>query len=442
MSEKVFFFAGIGGIGMSALAKHLLANGHQVFGFDRVESKVTQSLEEKGAKITFSPDPEELPETIKKTAELTVIYTPALAKEHPLLQYFKNKGLSLLKRSEFLEQLSLDMDTWAVAGTHGKTTTSALLTHLLRSCGEDPTAFLGGIMLGANTNFFQGASDICVVEADEYDRSFLRLQPHSGIITSMEPDHLDIYGNEEAYVEAFQDFRKLVKGKCLVHHSTPLEGITYGGANSDHRIENLQISSGAYHFRWTSSTFDQKVTMNYPGRHNLENALAALALCAENGLEPEKLARALEDFPGVWRRFEKHFDTGQQVYYDDYAHHPGELKMLIDSLKELHPEKKLTLIFQPHLFSRTQDFMDEFALELSRADSLILLPIYPAREEPIEGITSEALLEKCSAMEQRVLNKEQIVEWVGEENPEMLVTAGAGDIDRLVAPLAQKMNAN
>lgn len=439
MTKEVYFFAGIGGIGMSALARHLHRKGVAVFGFDRQPSKVSTQLAAEGIVITYSDRPEELPERIQKAENLEVIYTPALAANHPLLNFFRAKNFTLRKRSELLQAISANYQTLAVAGTHGKTTTSALLTHLLRSCGQSPTAFLGGLISGDETNYYAGESKLCVVEADEFDRSFLRLKPAAGIITSVEPDHLDIYGTEAAYRQAFEEFQKLIEGPCIVHQQTALPGITYGGKGASHRIEQLRIAEGSYFFEWHGPGFVQAVEMRYPGHHNLHNALAAMALCAENGLPPEQIAQALPSFPGVWRRMEKLYSGEGRWYYDDYAHHPGELKALIQSLKEWHPKLKLTLVFQPHLFSRTRDFLDGFAEALSAVDQLILLPIYPAREEPIPGVSSEVLLEKCSVSRQLLVEKDQLLSTLETWRPELLVTAGAGDIDRWVQPIAKMM---
>jgi UDP-N-acetylmuramate--alanine ligase len=435
--ELPYFFAGIGGIGMSALARHLKAQGCDVYGFDRTESRVSKKLIEEGIPITFSTSIDELPKTIKAASELEVIYTPALSADNPLLVHFRSMGFNLRKRSELLYEITSEYRCWAVSGTHGKTTTSALLTHLLKSIGQSPTAFLGGLLLDADSNYLEGNGEICVVEADEFDRSFLRLNPDSAIITSIEPDHLDIYGNANTYQEAFYEFRKLVTGACLVHLSTGLKGITYGWQNADHSIIDFQIVDGAYHFTWKGPNFKQEVVMNYPGLHNVENALAAMALCAENGFSPPDLADALKSFPGVWRRFERKAQTDRRIYYDDYAHHPGELKALISSLKDLHPNKKLCMIFQPHLFSRTRDFIDEFAKELSEVDTLLLLPIYPARELPIAGVTSEALLQLCTNANKKLIQKEDLLSTLSQIHDEIIVTAGAGDIDRFVEPIAE-----
>lgn len=439
MKNEVYFFAGIGGIGMSALARHLHRKGIVVFGFDRQPSKVSLQLEAEGIPITYSDRPEDLPESVQTASTLEVIYTPALAADHPLLSYFRAKNFLLRKRSVLLQEISAQYQTLAVAGTHGKTTTSALLTHLLRACGQSPTAFLGGLISGDETNYYQGKSERCVVEADEFDWSFLRLNPAAGIITSVEPDHLDIYGTEEAYQQAFEDFQQLIVGPCVVHQQTGLPGITYGGKDAVHRIENLTIDQGSSHFQWHGPHFVQEVEMRYPGLHNLDNALAAMALCAELGLPPTQIAQALPSFPGVWRRMEKLYSSENRWYYDDYAHHPGELKALIQSLKKWHPQLPLTLVFQPHLFSRTRDFLEGFAEALSAVDQLILLPIYPAREQPIPGVSSDILLQECHAPRQVLLEKEQLLPTLDAWRPELLVTAGAGDIDRWVQPIAQRV---
>lgn len=439
MSKRVHFFAGIGGIGMSALARHLIAQGAIVHGYDRQPSALTQELERSGALICYGADADGLPQEVLDAEDLRVVYTPALGEDHPLLSHFRSRGASLLKRSEFLQQILKDHQCWAVAGTHGKTTTSALLTHLLHSCGAQPTAFLGGVMNGLNSNYMEGNSSVCVAEADEFDRSFLRMDPACAIITSIDSDHLDVYGDSDAYHSAFQAFRDKVQGPCVVHSSTRLHGTTYGLSEGDHRTENIRVDKGTYLFDWIGPEISESVRFNQAGRHNLENAMAALALATEMGMEPKQLAPALSHFPGVRRRMEHIYSSDRHLYYDDYAHHPMELHVLIEAMREWHPKKKLTLIFQPHLFSRTRDFLLEFAEELGRVDELILLPIYPAREEPIEGVTSERILKACPIKKKSLVKAEGLLDLLQDKKPELLVTAGAGSIDCWVEPIRKAL---
>ena len=439
MSREVHFFAGIGGIGMSALAKHLIAQGALVYGYDRQPSALTKELEGSGARIGYNTTAAELPKEVSDAEDLCVVYTPALGEDHPLLSHFRSLGVPLLKRSEFLQQILKHYQCWAVAGTHGKTTTSALLTHLLHSCSAQPTAFLGGVMNGLNSNYLEGNSRLCVAEADEFDRSFLRMEPACGIITSIDSDHLDIYGDDATYRSAFETFREQVLGPCVVHSSTGLHGTTYGLDAGDHRAVNIRVDNGAYLFDWIGPGFRESVRFHQAGRHNLENALAALALAAEMGMDPKELASGLRHFPGVRRRMDRIFSSDRHLYYDDYAHHPLELQALIEAIREWHPDNRLTLIFQPHLFSRTRDFLTEFSQALGRADELVLLPIYPAREAPIEGVTSERLLDGCGVKQSSLVEAEKLLDLLDERRPELLVTAGAGSIDRFVAPIRKAM---
>ena len=430
---------GIGGIGMSALAKYLLRRGYKVAGYDRAYSSITDSLVAMGAEISTDESIEAIPADFKERQSVTVVYTPAISKSQLLFAFFQKADFPLLKRSELLEIITQNSETWAVAGTHGKTTTSSLLSHLAVELGVSPSAFLGGIPINYATNYIQGESNICIVEADEFDRSFHRLYPHSAIITSMEPDHLDIYGTAEEFEEAFHQFSRQISHTLIHKVGLPLKGISYGLEEGDHHIENLRIEDSNYFFDWIGPGFRQAVFMSYPGLHNIENALAAAALCFSKGFATEDIASAISSFKGVKRRFEYHLRTEKAVYIDDYAHHPGELKVLIESIRSLYPDRKLTLLFQPHLFSRTRDFMQDFAAILSQCDSLWLMPIYPAREEPIAGIDSEALLERIVCREKRLVSAAEITLLIQKEKPELLVSAGAGDIDRSIESIIKAM---
>jgi len=431
------YMLGIGGIGMSALAKYLLSRGYKVAGYDRVFSPITDSLVALGAQISIDSSVDQIPLEFKKRGSVTVVYTPAISKTQSLYSFFEESSFPLIKRSELLEHITQNSETWAVAGTHGKTTTSSILSHLAVELKVQPSAFLGGIPINYATNYIQGESNVCIVEADEFDRSSHRLYPHSAIITSMEPDHLDIYGTAEEFEEAFHQFSRQVSHTLIYNFGLPLKGISYGLKEGDHHIENLRIEDSNYFFDWIGPGFRQAVFMTYPGLHNIENAIAAAALCFSKGFDPKSIASAISTFKGVKRRFEYHIRSEKAVYIDDYAHHPGELKVLIESIRSLYPNRKLTLVFQPHLFSRTRDFIDGFASVLSLCDSLWLMPIYPAREEPIEGINSEALLERIICKEKRMVSASEIPFLIQKERPELLVSAGAGDIDRSIEPIKQ-----
>jgi len=433
--SKHIYMLGIGGIGMSALAKYLLSRGYRVAGYDRNFSAITGDLESLGAEITTSTLVEDIPAQYRDPKRLTVVYTPAISQSQSLFSFFKESDFTLLKRSELLELITRESETWAVAGTHGKTTTSSILSHLAVELGASPSAFLGGIPLNYGTNYIAGESSVCIVEADEFDRSFHRLYPNSAIITSMEPDHLDIYGTVKEFEAAFYQFSRQVSETLIYKEGLPFKGISYGLHEGDHHLENLRIEKGKYRFDWIGPGLKQEVHMSYPGLHNIENALAAATLCFTKGYASKDIAAAIATFKGVKRRFECHYMSEKGIFIDDYAHHPGELKVLIESLRSLFPERKLSLVFQPHLFSRTRDFMEEFASILSLCDSLWLMPIYPAREEPIEGISSEALLERVNCREKRMVSALELPELVQKMKPNLLVCAGAGDIDRSIEPI-------
>ncbi len=446
---KSIYFIGIGGIGMSALARYFLLHGRQVSGYDRTETNLTKTLAEEGIPVTYIDDPDLIPKDVQ-----LVIYTPAIPKNHSGLNYYRDNGYTMMKRSEVLGLITKDSLNVCVAGTHGKTTISTMIAHILRDSGMGSNAFLGGISANYNTNFWGNENNICVVEADEYDRSFLKLHPDIAVISSMDADHLDIYGTADAVKEAFISFAEKIKsgGTLVKKHGLPIpkssadiNQLSYHltDQNADVYTQNLRIHAGNYIFDVEGKEGNLKnVQLNVGGRHNVENALAAITACRKLGLNGEKIIPALQNYKGVRRRFEYHIQNNRLVYLDDYAHHPKELESLIRSARQLFPDRKMVVVFQPHLFSRTRDFADGFAKALDEADEVILLPIYPARELPIEGITSNSILDKMVKTKKRILNKKEVLEEVADlkrDEKILLITAGAGDIDELIKPITESL---
>ncbi len=441
------YFIGIGGIGMSALARYFNLHGKVVSGYDRTETVLTRELVKEGIPVTYVDDPDSIP----KNVEL-VVYTPAIPGDHRGLNYYRDHGYEIMKRSEVLGLITKNSRNVCVAGTHGKTTISTMIAHILRDSGLGSSAFLGGISVNYNTNFWGDKNDICIVEADEYDRSFLRLNPDIAVISSMDADHLDIYGTAEEVKQAFIAFSKKIKsgGTLVQKHglSIPkpereIQQLSYHLTDNraDVYTTNLRIQQGNYVFDVEGKEGLMKdVRLNVGGWHNVENALAAITACRKLGLNEEKIIPALNNYKGVRRRFEYHVSEGTTIYIDDYAHHPRELEVLISSARELFPDRKIVVIFQPHLFSRTRDFAEGFASALDKADEVILLPLYPARELPIEGISSSTIFDKMTKAKKRMLDKKGIMEWARAIQPaekSVLITAGAGDIDELVKPLTE-----
>jgi UDP-N-acetylmuramate--alanine ligase len=426
------YFIGIGGIGMSALARYFRFINKHVAGYDKTETPLTRELTANAIAIHYEDDVDRIPSTFKNVEDTLVVYTPAVAKTHSEYQYFSDRGFHIKKRSEVLGMITKDSFCFAVAGTHGKTTTSSILAHLLKETGTPLTAFLGGISEDFNSNFLLEGTEYSVVEADEFDRSFLRLTPNVACITSMDADHLDIYGDSDELKKSFLDFTKRLKpnGKLFVKSGLPVAGITYGiEDNSDYCIRNIRIEQGTYIFDLgTPNSVLEGVKFNKPGRHNLLNGLVAFAMAIEAGSPPYRLAEALATFKGVQRRFSYRIKNDELVFIDDYAHHPTEINAVFEAIREMHPQKKVLAIFQPHLFSRTKDFGDDFAASLSRFDSICLLEIYPAREKAIPGITSNWLLGKIANPFKKLIQKEQIISEIKAQNPDVLVTMGAGDI--------------
>ena len=437
------YFIGIGGIGMSALARYFKFVNKNVAGYDRTASPLTSELAASGIAIHYDDNPELVEENNYDVKNTLVVYTPAVPTNHKEYQYFLASGFEIKKRSEVLGLITKDSFCLAVAGTHGKTTTSSILAHLLKETATPFSAFLGGISEDFNSNFFFSGTDYSVVEADEFDRSFLRLTPTVACVTSMDADHLDIYGSGEALNESFREFVNRIKpnGKLFVRNGLPIDGITYGiEDNSDYCIRNIRIEHGAYIFDLnTPKHMLTGVKFNKPGRHNLLNGLVAFAMAVETGSPPDRLAKALETFKGVQRRFSYKIKENNFVFIDDYAHHPTEINAIYDAISEMHPGKKVLAIFQPHLFSRTKDFADDFAASLSKFDAIILLDIYPAREKPMEGITSQWLLEKIDNSSKKVIQKTELLAEIRNQNPEILLTMGAGDIGLEVEKIKKEL---
>lgn len=426
------YFIGIGGIGMSALARYFNFINKNVAGYDKTATPLTAELIASGIAIHYEDDIDKIASSFKDSGSTLVVYTPAVPTTQSEYQFFLNNNFTILKRSEVLGLVTKETFCLAVAGTHGKTTTSSILAHLLKETETPFTAFLGGISEDFNSNFFFSGTETSVVEADEFDRSFLRLFPNIACITSMDADHLDIYGNHEELHKSFKEFASRIAddGKLFIRNGLPLPGITYGIEDgADYCIENLKIEHGTYVFDLKTPRISlEGVKFSKPGRHNLLNGLVAFAMAVETGSSPNRLARALNTFKGVQRRFSYKIKTKDFVFIDDYAHHPTEINAIYDAVSEMHPNKKVLVAFQPHLFSRTQDFADEFAESLSKFDSIILLEIYPAREKPIKGVTSRWLLDKIENPNKKLIEKSKLVKEIKEQNPEVLITLGAGDI--------------
>lgn len=440
---KRVYLLGIGGIGMSGLARYFKHLGCEVQGYDRTETELTQALVAEGIDVTYSDDLSILPEAYKAPSEETLlIFTPAVPKDLKLKNFFIDQGCTLYKRSEVLGIISASRFTIAVAGTHGKTTTSTMIAHVLKDSGYDCSAFLGGISTNYQSNVLYGDNNVVVVEADEYDRSFLTLHPNIAVVTSADADHLDIYGDERHLIESFELFldRVVADGKSIVKKGLPFSGtISYGQENTcDAYATNIRVENGEFYFDYISEDLTlTDLLLGIPGIHNVENAVATITVAKLLGIAPEKIRAGLSSFAGVKRRFEYIVREQGAVYIDDYAHHPEELRAFLSSMRKLYPAKKLTVVFQPHLFSRTRDFVDGFAEVLALADTLYLMEIYPARELPMEGVTSTWLLDKINLADKRVVSPEELFELVKTEQPTLLVTVGAGDIDRVVKPLKQ-----
>lgn len=443
------FFIGIGGIGMSALARYYLANGVKVLGYDKTQSNLTDALVQEGAKICFHDEwDEEYPYAIESTL---VVYTPAIPGDNNWLNGFRSRGYRVLKRSEVLGEITRVSKALCVAGTHGKSTTSAMLAYLLKDSPIGCNAFLGAIATNFGNNFLiDNSSEYAVIEADEYDRSFLTLSPFAAIITNIDPDHLDIYSNEEKFKEGFRQFAMKINpaGVLLIKEGMKVNSLcktySYGinVVNADYNGWNLRETvNGACFDLKTPNGIYSNITIGINGSHNVENAIAALGICDFIGLDLNELATKFSGFKGLKRRFEFVYASDEVVYIDDYAHHPTEINRLINSVRIMFPNKKITGVFQPHLFSRTRDFGEGFAEELAKLDDVFLLPIYPAREEPIQGIDSVWLLQKIKNPNKWLLNKTNLLDRLRDING-VLLTIGAGDIDRFVLPIKEMLAIN
>jgi UDP-N-acetylmuramate--alanine ligase len=456
------YFIGIGGIGMSALARYFKALGKQVSGYDKTSTKLTDELIREGIDIHFEDNIELIEENFKSRdnkSRILIVYTPAVPKDHSEYVFFNNNGFNIKKRAEVLGLITESSRTIAVAGTHGKTTTSSLIAHILKTARLDPTAFLGGITQNYNTNLLLSDAlktqdptannqHLTVVEADEYDRSFLTLHPGIAVITSADPDHLDIYGDKKHVEESFSLFAGLAEEKLILKKSitdkirSNKHAITYSIEDkyADYFGYNIKIENGYYHYSIdTPNGAFHNMSLGLPGKHNVENSIAAVAVACEMHISEAFIREALKTFGGVKRRFDYQIKTPDMVFIDDYAHHPEELKATINSAKEMYPGKKLTGVFQPHLFSRTRDFADDFAKSLDLLDECILLEIYPARELPIDGVNSQMLLNKMQITDKSICPKEELVQLISNKKPEVLLTMGAGDIDKLVEPIKNKL---
>jgi len=441
---KKVYFIGIGGIGMSALARFFKERGTVVKGYDRTETELTKSLEAEGVDIHF----EDSINALDKDAQL-VVYTPAIPADHAELNWYREHNYPVYKRSDVLQWITESMFAITVAGTHGKTTVSTMIAHILRDTGFGCNAFLGGISANYGKNYWGSENKVAVIEADEYDRSFLKLKPDVAVLTAMDADHLDIYGDLETMEEAFIQYTRNIKAdgtlwaKHGLKHGGKLEAahkFTYSLQNdaATAYASGIQLVDGGYRFDVTGKDWTlEGVSLNIGGMHNVENVTVAIAVAMQLGIEPALIKKAVAAFKGVKRRFEYIIKDGKHVFIDDYAHHPEELAALIRSAKALFPDKKCVVAFQPHLFSRTRDFADGFAESLDMADEVLLLDIYPARELPMEGVSIKTITDRMGNPNHTVLSKEGLVRYAATAPIELLITAGAGDIDKLVPPMKE-----
>ncbi|QEC68832.1 UDP-N-acetylmuramate--L-alanine ligase [Panacibacter ginsenosidivorans] len=441
--QKVYFI-GIGGIGMSALARYFISLGKRVSGYDRTKTVLTSELEASGINIHYEENVNLAPKDID-----VIVYTPAIPADHKELVYYRENNYKVVKRSDVLQWITEAAFNVCVGGTHGKTTITTMTAHILRDTGYGCNAFLGGISANYNTNFWSSEKNVCVVEADEYDRSFLKLVPDIAVVTAMDPDHLDIYGTPQAVEDAFVQFAgRVKKGGCLIskygmkrsnelkadHHYT----YSFDNPKADVYATNIDVENGSYRYDVISKGWKLKgVLLHMGGLHNIENSIAAITVAKYLKIDDEKIKNAVANFKGVKRRFEYVLKTSRHILIDDYAHHPEELKALISGIRSLFVDKKCMVIFQPHLYSRTNDLAKEFAQSLDMADEVILLPIYPARELPMPGVESELILDNMQLPQRQVLTKEVMLDWVKMHKPELVVMCGAGDIDTLLEPVKQ-----
>ena len=447
MAYRNIYFIRIGGIGMSAIARYYNTKGFKVSGYDKTPSELTHALEAEGMEIHYEDNTDFIPKNVEETL---VVYTPAIPHDMGELVYVQQNGYRVVKRSRMLGEISEGQRCLAVAGTHGKTTTSTLLAHIFQHSGEGCSAFLGGISKNYDTNLLVSGNDVIVAEADEFDRSFLQLHPEIAVITSMDADHLDIYGDSAHIKEAFKAFASQVSGTVITKYGLDIDAsdtqatvlrYSYDDSRADFHASGISVDECGY-FTFTLNTPEGKVEgckVGIPGWINVENGIAAAAIALTYGIAPEKVKEALAAFQGVRRRFDIHLNTPKCSYIDDYAHHPKEIAAAISSMRNIFPGRKLTAVFQPHLYTRTRDFADEFAESLSMADKLILLDIYPAREEPIAGVTSEIIFNDVTCPEKVLLKRAELMDYLASEEVQLLVTLGAGDIDRFVGEIAKML---
>lgn len=449
---KAVYFVGAGGIGMSALIRYFLFNNKKVGGYDRVRTDLTESLKLEGALIHYEDDVNSIPDIFKDPTHTLIVYTPAIPDNHSELTFFRNNNFEIMKRAQLLGLITRHNRSLCVAGTHGKTTTSSMLAHILKQSHLDCNAFLGGILKNYDSNLMLSSnSDLAVIEADEFDRSFHWLSPYMAVITAVDPDHLDIYGTEAAYRESFAKFVSLINPQgCLVIRkgiqldTSGFKGkiYTYSAAEGgDFHAENIRIENGDIIFDFVGPDVRiEDVYLGVPVKINIENGVAAMTLAWLNGVEVKEVKAAMATFRGARRRFDFHLKTDKVVLIDDYAHHPAEIKASILSVRELYPDRKITGIFQPHLYTRTRDFAADFATSLSLLDELILLDIYPAREEPIPGVSSEIIFNKVAIENKHLLKMSELIDFMSSKSYDIVLMLGAGNIERLIDPVKEVLS--
>ena len=449
---KSVYFIGAGGIGMSAIARYFIKKGLVVAGYDKTPSELTRQLEKEGMLIHYEENIEEIPHACKQQASCLVIYTPAIPEEHKELQYFRTNGFEIQKRAQVLGSLTQAHKGLCVAGTHGKTTTSTMCAHIMHQSHLDCNAFLGGISKNYGTNYILSNSDYVVIEADEFDRSFHWLRPWMSVITSTDPDHLDIYGTKEAYLDSFRHYTELIQpgGALIIHRDLEMkehlqEGVRYYDYSlneGNFHAENIRIANGEITFDFISPIENVKdVQLGQPIPINIENGIAAMAMAQLNGCTAEELKYGMQTYGGVDRRFDFKIKTENLVFLSDYAHHPKEIYQSARSIRELYQNKHITAIFQPHLYTRTRDFYKDFAEALSLLDEVVLTEIYPAREQPIEGVTSQLIYDNLKkGVKKEMIKKSDVLDYVKNHNFDVLIVLGAGDLDNLVPEITKVLN--
>ena len=436
--KNIFYFIGIGGVGMSALARLCLKEGCEVYGYDKTSSDITEQLIKNGIKIIFDDSVKALQNLLLST-NVQIVYSAAIPDFHPQLVFLKKQGNNVIKRAEFLAKVCINKKTLAVAGTHGKTTTSSILTHIFSKTNQSFISVMGGFFNNDSSNLIQTGSESIIVEADEYDRSFLHLNPTIACITSVDADHLDIYESEDIFLEAFVQFSKKVSNELIVAYGLPISGLTYGiEVAADYKAFNLKITEKGYRFDLTTPNREFKdIFFNQMGIHNVSNALGAVAMADQAGIDINKSLLALESFPGVYRRMNL-YRWRDIVIIDDYAHHPSEIDSVFKTIKTFYPKQKNCVVFQPHLFSRTRDFMNDFKTTLSKFDEVILMDIYPAREEPIKGVNAKILFDGISHTKKEYIEKNQIKKILKSSNADVFALLGAGDIGEEIKKLKRE----